>query len=177
METHRYYAIFSESQMIFGPPFYSEASLTTSSFLVGPEETGVIAAFHRDFDKYFREKCKPYHLGDNDLLRKQTAARTIDEEVLLAFRGALPRVLQTLEYIVGAFPMSDGGGATKEHLHAKFGIDPADANRRLREMEIAGLLMRAGDRSAGDHCHGRLATAWGISVAKKYRNYQFDLGH
>jgi hypothetical protein len=151
--------------------------LTTSSFIVGPEESGAIAAFHRDFDKYFREKCKPYQLGDCDRLRKQTAANTIDEEVLLGFGKGLQYALQALGYIVSAFPTSDGGGATKEHLHAKFGWDPSDANKRLREMEIAGLVMRAGDRAAGDHCHGRLATGWGASIAKKYGSYRFDHGH
>jgi hypothetical protein len=174
MEAHRYYAIFSDSQMIFGPCLHCEASLTTSSFFVGPEASATIATFHKDFDTLFRDKCTPYRLGDNERRRKQAAATTIEEEALLALGGHLPRAMKILLYVVSAFPVAGGGGATKEHLHAKFGWDPGDSNKRLREMELAGLLARAGDRSAGDNCCGRIASAWGISMARKYGSYRFD---
>jgi hypothetical protein len=53
-------------------------------------------------------------------------------------------------------------------------------------MERAGLLMRAGencckkkgdkkdDHDVEEKCHGRLATLWGKSMAKKYKDYPFD---
>jgi hypothetical protein len=57
---------FSESQAIYGVPWHSEASLTTSSFIAGGEvAAGVIAMLHKDFEVFFRE-CTPYALGDSE---------------------------------------------------------------------------------------------------------------
>ncbi len=184
LDPHRYHAIFSESQAIFGLPWHSEASLTTSSFIASGEvAAGVISLLHKDFEVFFR-KCVPYALGDNQHIEKATAARKIDEEVLHRFGKKLPKVFEILQYIVSSFPVAGGGGATNRHIFEKFGIEKSDANKWLLQMERAGLLIRAAEPKlksgskeeddASDTCCGRLASWWGTSIAKKYKDYRFD---
>jgi hypothetical protein len=172
MDRHRYHAIFTETHGIIGPPWHTLASLTTSSFLIGPEASSVISNMHRDFDVFY-QTCTPYKLGDNERLRKQAPLVKIEDPVLLDFGRTLPWVLEALRYIASSFPLVDGSGATKDHLHTKFGTDKGDCNKRLKDMEDAGLVKRVGDRSGQDRLHGRIATGYGIWSAEKYKHYSF----
>jgi hypothetical protein len=172
MEPHRYHAIFTETQGILGPPWHTKASLTTSSFLIGPDASSVISDLHEDFDVFYN-KCRPYKLGDNERLRKEAPVRAIDDRVLLDFGRTVPWVLEALRYIVSSFPLADGSGATKDHLHDKFGTDKSDCNKRLLDMEMAGLLRRVSERTSHDRLHGRVATGYGHVLVEKYRHHTF----
>jgi hypothetical protein len=173
LEPHRYHAIFSERKAIFGIPWHSEASLATSSFTVGGDATDVIAKLHNDFDTFFRE-CKPYHVGDNDRLRKEKAVLEIDDEILLEFGKHVGDVLEELKWIARTFPFVDGTGVTKDRMYEKFGKDKNDWNKRLLDMEDAGLLRRASDRCSRDPRHGRVATRYGMLLARKYKDYHLN---
>jgi hypothetical protein len=131
LEPHRYHAIFSESEAIFGLPWHSEATLNTSSFFVRCDTTGLLAMLHKDFEVFFR-KCTPYQIGDNARLRKENAARTIDEEVLHTFGRRLPQVLRILEYIV-SFP-AGGRRRRDEEPHPR----PLQVARERRQQAAAG---------------------------------------
>jgi hypothetical protein len=167
LEPHRYHAIFTEKAAVIGVPWHSEASITTSSFVIGQDSASVIAKLHKDFEVFFA-RCTPYKLGDAERLRKETAAKQIDDPILLSFGKSQQHVLEILLYVARAFPRTDGCGVTNADLHAKFGTDEADANRRLLEMEDAGMLKRINPRAARDRCYGRIITRYGKYLIEKY---------
>ena len=169
MEPHRYHSIFSEKGAILGIPWHAKASLATSSFLIGRAASNVISNLHEDFESFYA-KCKPYALGDNERIRNAPPARDIDDEVLLSFGKNLPWYLEALRYIARSFPLADKSGVTKAHLRVKFDLDESTCNKRLLEMEYAGLLRRAGDHASNEPRHGRVATGYGKMVVEKYRN-------
>jgi hypothetical protein len=174
MEPHRYHAIFTESQCIFGIPWHRKASLTTSSYCAGEDTPAVISEFHEDFAKFY-STCEVYKPGDNAKSREKAAPRKVEEPFLLKFGRTLPWVIQVLQYIGSSFPDANGNGATKHHLQAKFNMDESLANKRLLEMEEAGLVRRLGERREKDARHGRVITEVGEYYAKKYRLHSPDM--
>jgi hypothetical protein len=175
MEPHRYHAIFSESRGIVGIPWHTKASLTTSSFFLERDASSMILNLHEDFDVFF-DKCTPYKAGDNERLRLEKTPPVIDDPVLLRFGRGLPNILEALKFIVSAYPTVNGNGATKSSVHARLGGDASTWNKRLKEMEHAGLLRRAGSSDANDNGSGRLATWYGEQVAEKFRFHSFGPG-
>jgi hypothetical protein len=171
MEPHRYHAIFSETQAVLGIPWHTEASITTSSFVIGPNASEVISKLHKDFEVFF-ERCTPYELGDDERLRKQKLARVIDDEILWRFsKKAAREVIEMLHYIAHSFPLVDGSGVTKAHLiEKKWYKDESSASHRLSEMEHAGLLYRVWDSETHSPSHGRLISDGGRILVRKYKD-------
>jgi len=169
MNPHRYHAIFTAKQGILGVPWYTKASLSTSSFFIAPAASQVLQNLHEDFYEYNR-LCRPYEIGDCARARATRKAHWIDDEVLQEFGALIPWVIDALLFINSAFPDANGNGVTKDHLHAKFNTDKADCNKRLLAMEDAGYLKRSCERGVADPRHGRLITKTGKLMATKYEH-------
>jgi hypothetical protein len=168
---HRYHTIFSENGGILGPAWIFKASLTTSSLTFGKEETALLANCHEDFNRLW-DQSTPYAPGDNERNRKKNAVHTINDENLIRFHGkTLHWVVEALKYVASAFPGTDGNGATNRHLSIRFGTDESTCNKRLLEMEHAGLVCRV---PAGRHRHGRVVTEPGQKIAEKYKYFRTD---
>jgi hypothetical protein len=172
---HRYHAFFSEMEGIVGIAWHHKASLTTTSFDIGPASDcrkWVIGNLIDDFE-WLWDRSRPYQKGDFKTLKEAGAVATQMNSILSDFgRGRIPKIVAALQFIGRAFPDAHGNGATKEHLATKFGGDANDWNKRLLEMEIAGFVRKLGCGGTSRERFGRLLTSVGELIRR-----QTEYGH
>lgn len=169
-EPHRYHGIFSDAEGCAGFALQRRASLATTSIVIGPStEDGkwFLSLLIEDFEAYF-EKCQPYELGDNKKRISRGGARVSMHPILLGFGRAIPGVIAALKFVKRGFPDANGNGATGDKLAAHTGADASDANRRLLDMERAGMLYRLCGTGSARELHGRLLTTFGETLLRDW---------
>src|SRR5580658_4067877 len=166
---HRYHALFSDSEGIAGIAFHTKASLTTTSLDIHQHSAWrkwLLGNLIEDFDAYW-DMCDPYHLGDNKKLVPKQGRKTLMDEFVQLFGRARSKTVDVLRYVKHSFPDANGNGVTKELLKALIDEDASDCNKRLLEMEKAGLLYKLSS-FGGREFYGRLITKFGELILREW---------